>query len=82
MTANEYRDLEKRQQVLEQSPPSVSDILDLVANVARSSTRLTKNSGGYSNRGFQGRRQGRVALPPGRTGEATSLTPDHPSNSL
>lgn len=67
MYANEYRDLEKRRSLLEQSPPSAGDILDPAANVAKTTAKANPTSGNPSaGRGFQQRGRGRGGPRPWR----------------
>lgn len=90
MCANEFRDLEKRRSVLEQSPPTQGDILDPAANVAKTTTKASSSSGPQSGgQGFQQRGPAEgagagagagEALAPGGAKEAGSCTKDLQDN--
>lgn len=54
MGANEFRELDKRRQTLQASPPTTGDIIDPVSNIARSTTRSDENKG-FRGRGRGGR---------------------------
>lgn len=61
MGSNEFREFEKRRQLLESSPPTAGDILDPAGNVARNALKITSaNTGGRggNNQGFQPRGRG------------------------
>lgn len=53
MSSQEFRELEKRRQVLEKAPPTISDTIDPASNLSRTLNKPDRE------KGFQGRGQGR-----------------------
>lgn len=53
MSGNEFKELDRRRQTVQASPPTVGDIIDPVSNVTRTTAKTTED------KGFRGRGRGR-----------------------